>query len=126
MQGERADIAGVFVRRLQRRMRLQSDPTVIYGLGDAYRNNITRRHLDAKTPYNTYTISGLPPTPIALPGRDAIEAVLHPADGDALYFVAIGDGSGRHRFSATYREHRVAVREMLRLQKRRRGKKQTP
>ncbi|MBF2754298.1 MAG: endolytic transglycosylase MltG [Gammaproteobacteria bacterium AqS3] len=123
VQSERAEIAGVFVRRLQRRMRLQSDPTVIYGLGDAYKNNITRRHLDARTPYNTYTISGLPPTPIALPGLHAIEAVMHPAEGETLYFVAIGDDSGRHRFSVTYAEHRAAVREMLRLQKRRRSKK---
>jgi UPF0755 protein len=106
---ERGRIAGVFVRRLQKGMRLQTDPTVIYGLGENYDGNITRKHLQTTTPYNTYRISGLPPTPIALPGREAIHAALHPADGSALYFVARGDGS--HTFSDTFKAHQEAVRQ---------------
>ena len=107
LASERAEIAGVFVRRLQRRIRLQTDPTVIYGMGERYKGNIRRRDLKRDTPYNTYRRHGLPPTPIALPGRAAIRAVLHPAAGDALYFVARGDGS--HYFSATLEEHNRAV-----------------
>ncbi len=105
---ERRQIAGVFVRRLQKKMRLQTDPTVIYGLGESYKGNIQRRHLKQETPYNTYVIRGLPPTPIALPGYESIAAALHPDDGTALYFVAKGDGS--HHFSTTLEEHNKAVR----------------
>ncbi|GMR15928.1 MAG: endolytic transglycosylase MltG [Gammaproteobacteria bacterium] len=104
---EREQISGVFVRRLEKRMRLQTDPTVIYGMGDKYKGNIRKRDLLRDTPYNTYRRRGLPPTPIALPGKKAIHAALHPADGDALYFVARGDGS--HVFSATLKEHNKAV-----------------
>lgn len=106
---ERGAIAGVFVRRLQRGMRLQTDPTVIYGMGEAYRGNIRARDLrDDTNLYNTYRIHGLPPTPIALAGREAIHAALHPVPGDSLFFVAKGDGS--HQFSATLAEHEAAVR----------------
>ena len=105
---ERPLVAGVLVRRLQRGMRLQADPTVIYGLGPRFDGNLRRRDLLADGPYNTYRRKGLPPTPIALPGRAAIEAALHPAPGDALYYVARGDGS--HVFSATLAEHQEAVR----------------
>ncbi|VAW90666.1 FIG004453: protein YceG like [hydrothermal vent metagenome] len=104
---ERATIAGVFSRRLIKRMRLQSDPTVIYGMGARYKGNIRRSDLKEKTAYNTYRIFGLPPTPIAMPGREAINAVLRPQEGDALYFVARGDGS--HYFSSTLDEHNRAV-----------------
>ena len=104
---ERARIAGVFVRRLKLGMRLQTDPTVIYGIGASFDGNLTRRHLETDTPYNTYTRFGLPPTPIALPGADAIAAVMHPAPGDDMYFVARGDGS--HAFSPSLREHNAAV-----------------
>jgi UPF0755 protein len=105
--GERPQIAGVFVRRLRLGMKLQTDPTVIYGIGATYSGNITRRHLEQDTPYNSYVRFGLPPTPIALPGRAAIEAAVNPAPGDALYFVSRGDGS--HVFSATLSEHNAAV-----------------
>lgn len=104
---ERPQIAGVFLRRLQQGMLLQTDPTVIYGMGDSYNGNLTSRDLKAVTPYNTYVISGLPPTPIALPGRSALHAVLHPHSDDSLYFVARGDGT--HVFSATLEEHQRAV-----------------
>lgn len=107
---ERPDIAGVFVRRLQKAMLLQTDPTVIYGLGAGFDGNLRRRHLeDAGNAFNTYTRAGLPPTPIALPGEAAIRAALQPRDGDALYFVARGDGS--HAFSATLEAHQRAVQK---------------
>jgi UPF0755 protein len=107
---ERPDIAGVFVRRLQKAMLLQTDPTVIYGLGANYDGNLHRRDLDNDdNPYNTYAHPGLPPTPIALAGAAAIHAALQPSAGDALYFVARGDGS--HQFSATLDEHERAVRK---------------
>lgn len=100
---ERPRIAGVFIRRLQTHMLLQTDPTVIYGLGDAYTGSIHKVDLTTDTPYNTYTRQGLPPTPIAMPGKPAIEAALHPAAGTELYFVARGDGT--HVFSSTLDEH---------------------
>jgi len=106
---ERDEVAGVFVRRLARGMRLQTDPTVIYGMGSAYNGKITRKDLRQATPYNTYVVSGLPPTPIALPGRAAIYAALNPASGTALYFVAKGDGTTH--FSDTLTEHNRAVRQ---------------
>ncbi len=104
---ERRRIAGVFVRRLEKNMRLQTDPTVIYGLGESFDGNLRRRDLKKDTPYKTDVHKGLPPTPIAMPGVDSILAALHPEPGDALYFVAKGDGS--HKFSATLAEHQAAV-----------------
>ena len=110
---ERPQIAGVFVRRLQAGMLLQTDPSVIYGMGERYRGNIRRNDLTTDTPYNTYTRAGLPPTPIAMPGVDALKAATQPAQGDALYFVAVGDGSGRHVFTRNLAEHQAAVRRYL-------------
>ncbi|MEO6155061.1 MAG: endolytic transglycosylase MltG [Thermomonas sp.] len=110
---ERPAIAGVFERRLKIGMRLQTDPTVIYGMGSAYAGNIRRTDLTTDTPYNTYTRDGLPPTPIAMPGAAALRAATHPASGDALYFVAIGDGSGRHVFTRSLAEHQAAVSDYL-------------
>jgi UPF0755 protein len=105
---DRAKISRVFVSRLQQGMRLQTDPAVIYGLGAAFDGNLTRAHLDTDNPYNTYLHSGLPPTPIALPGLASIQAALHPDANDYLYFVARGDGSSE--FSATLEQHVAAVR----------------
>lgn len=104
---ERPQIAAVFVNRLNINMRLQTDPTVIYGLGAGFDGNLTKAHLRADTPYNTYTRGGLPPTPIALPGQGALQAALKPAKGPWLYFVARGDGT--HFFSSTLAEHNRAV-----------------
>jgi UPF0755 protein len=104
---ERALIAGVFENRLKLGMRLQTDPTVIYGMGAAYAGNIRKRDLEADTPYNTYTRAGLPPTPIAMPSAASLAAVMHPAQTRALYFVARGDGS--HEFSDTLQAHNRAV-----------------
>lgn len=106
---ERSEISGVFVRRLNKGMKLQTDPTVIYGMGERYQGRIRSADLKQATPYNTYVIQGLPPTPIAMVGREAIHAALHPKEGRSLFFVAKGDGS--HYFSETLREHNKAVNE---------------
>jgi len=119
--GERPLIAGVFVRRLRIGMRLQTDPTVIYGMGSAYDGNIRRSDLTTDTPYNTYTRDGLPPTPIAMAGVDALRAATQPEEGDALYFVAVGDGSGRHVFSPTLEAHNAAVRQYVQRYRERHG-----
>ena len=105
---ERSKIAGVFVRRLQKGMKLQADPSVIYGLGSQFDGNLRRKDLRQDTPYNTYVRHGLPPTPIALPGKASIAAALHPDRSDNLYFVATGEG-GRHLFSSTLSAHNQAV-----------------
>ncbi len=110
---ERPQIAGLFARRLKLGMLLQTDPAVIYGMGSSYAGNIRRQDLTTDTPYNTYTRAGLPPTPIAMPGVAALRAATNPAPGEALYFVALGDGSGRHAFSRTLDEHQVAVRQYV-------------
>lgn len=110
---ERPQIAGLFERRLKMGMKLQTDPTVIYGIGARYDGNIRKQDLLTDTPYNTYTRAGLPPTPIAMPGVDALRAVAKPAPGEHLYFVAVGDGSGRHLFAKTYAEHQANVRQYL-------------
>jgi UPF0755 protein len=110
---ERPQIAGLFERRLKIGMRLQTDPTVIYGMGSSYNGNIRKSDLLTDTPYNTYTRAGLPPTPIAMPGVAALAAVANPAPGEALYFVAIGDGSGRHLFARTLDEHQANVGRYL-------------
>jgi UPF0755 protein len=112
---ERPAIAGVFIRRLQKGMRLQTDPTVIYGMGDQFHGNLRKDDLRRDTPYNTYTRGGLPPTPIALPGRDAIHGALHPSEGTHLFFVAKGDGT--HTFSTTLEEHERAVDQFQRNQR---------
>jgi UPF0755 protein len=107
LASERPLIASVFANRLKRPMRLQTDPTVIYGMGERFDGNIRKRDLTADTPWNTYTRDGLPPTPIAMPGAAALRAVAHPAQSEYLYFVARGDGS--HEFSRTLEEHNRAV-----------------
>lgn len=113
LKSERARIAGVFVSRLRKGMRLQSDPTVIYGLGTKYDGEIHTRDLLADTPYNTYTRAGLPPTPIALPGRESLMAAVQPDETGELYFVASGLGDGAHHFSKTLQEHNSAVKDYL-------------
>jgi UPF0755 protein len=113
-EDERAKVAAVFVNRLRLGMRLQSDPTVIYGLGGSYDGDIHARDLVTDTPFNTYTRAGLPPTPIALPGDASLHAAMHPAPIDAVYFVATGNGDGTHHFSATLAEHDIALRAYLR------------
>ncbi|HNN28308.1 MAG TPA: endolytic transglycosylase MltG [Agitococcus sp.] len=117
---ERPLIAGVFINRLRIGMRLQTDPTVIYGMGDNYNGNIRKSDLLTYTPYNTYKINGLPPTPIALPSKAAIEAALQPAKTQALYFVAKGDGSGEHTFSDSLAAHNQAVADYLQTRRERR------
>jgi UPF0755 protein len=112
---DRAMIAGVFVNRLRRHMLLQTDPAVIYGLGETFDGDLRSRDLTSDTPYNTYTRAGLPPTPIAMPGRDSLYAALHPANTDALYFVARGDGSSK--FSSNLTEHNRAVNQYQKYQK---------
>ncbi|MCW8931084.1 MAG: endolytic transglycosylase MltG [Gammaproteobacteria bacterium] len=115
ISSERSKIAGVFIRRMKIKMRLQSDPTIIYGMGDRYKGNIRRKDINEKTAYNTYQISRLPPTPISIPGREAIHAVLHPDKGKSLYFVA--DGTGGHVFTNNLKAHNKAVRNYLRKMK---------
>ena len=119
---ERFDVSAVFRNRLKLGMRLQTDPTVIYGMGDAYQGNIRKVDLQTATAYNTYTIDGLPPTPIALPSQAAINATLHPSDSEALYFVATGTGG--HTFTRTYAEHQAAVAEYLKVIRSRRSSEQ--
>jgi len=109
VDAERPQVAGVFMRRLQKNMRLQTDPTVIYGLGDSFDGNLTRKHLETDGPYNTYKRGGLPPTPIGMPGAASLDAAAHPDDGDSLYFVATGEADGSHVFSRTLEEHNAAV-----------------
>jgi UPF0755 protein len=113
LASERPRIAGVFVTRLRRNMRLQTDPTVIYGIGVSYDGNIRERDLRTDTPYNTYTRSGLPPTPIALPSKEALEAVANPLETGDIFFVATGAGDGSHVFSATLEAHNAAVARYL-------------
>ena len=111
LESERTQVAGVFVRRLNIGMRLQTDPTVIYGMGDRYTGNIRRKDLTTPTAYNTYTIAGLPPTPIAMPSQRSMVAALHPDQSNSLYFVATGHGG--HQFSTTLEQHNQAVRQYL-------------
>ena len=117
LASERADIAGVFVRRLLKHWRLETDPTVIYGMGESYQGNIRRQDLRKDTPYNTYTRHGLPPTPIALPGLASLQAAAHPAAGEAMFFVA--NGQGGHTFSNTLEAHNKAVRTLIKANKNR-------
>jgi len=123
LESERANIAGVFVRRLLKHWRLETDPTVIYGMGDSYQGNIRRKDLKKDTPYNTYTRHGLPPTPIALPGLASLQAAAHPASGEAMFFVATGQGG--HTFSSTLEAHNKAVRQLIKSKqgKSKQGKK---
>ena len=111
LDSELPQVAGVFIRRLKMGMRLQTDPTVIYGMGDRYKGNLTRNDLHTPTVYNTYTMTGLPPTPIALPSQKAIDAVMHPDDSQNIYFVATGNGG--HKFTASLEDHNRAVQQYL-------------
>jgi len=115
LASERAEIAGVFVRRLLKHWRLETDPTVIYGMGESYQGNIRRQDLKKDTPYNTYTRHGLPPTPIALAGLASLQAAAHPAAGETMFFVA--NGQGGHTFSSTLEAHNKAVRTLIKANK---------
>ena len=117
---ERPQIASVFINRLKAKMKLQTDPTVIYGMGEDYNGNIRKKDLETPTPYNTYVIDGLPPTPIAMPSEEALQAVAHPAQTEFYYFVA--DGTGGHKFSRNLNEHNKAVQEYLRWYRQQNGK----
>ena len=117
---ERPQVASVFINRLKAKMKLQTDPTVIYGMGEDYNGNIRKKDLETPTPYNTYVIDGLPPTPIAMPSEDALQAVAHPAQTEFYYFVA--DGKGGHKFSRNLNEHNKAVQEYLRWYRQQNGK----
>lgn len=117
LPAERPMVAGVYTTRLRKGMRLQSDPTVIYGIGASYDGDIRTRDLQADTPYNTYVRAGLPPTPIALPGRGALLAATAPRETGAVFFVATGNPDGSHFFSSTYEEHRQGVARMLERQR---------
>ena len=108
---ELRQVSGVFYRRLKLGMRLQTDPTVIYGMGEKYQGKISKQDLRTPTAYNTYTINGLPPTPIALPSKKAIEATMHPDNSDNIYFVATGNGG--HKFTSNLDDHNRAVREYI-------------
>ncbi len=124
LASERPLIAGVFVRRLRIGMRLQTDPTVIYGLGERFDGNLRRVDLATDTPWNTYTRGGLPPTPIAAASKEALEAAANPADGTALYFVATGRGDGSHQFSDNLVQHQAAVRDYLAALRRQAGNRE--
>ena len=117
---ERSQVASVFINRLKAKMKLQTDPTVIYGMGEDYNGNIRKKDLETPTPYNTYVIDGLPPTPIAMPSEEALQAVAHPAQTEFYYFVA--DGTGGHKFSRNLNEHNKAVQEYLRWYRQQNGK----
>jgi UPF0755 protein len=122
LESERPEIAGVFLRRLEKNMRLQTDPTVIYGLGSSFDGNLTRDHLKTDGPYNTYKRRGLPPTPIALPSESALAAAVNPSAGDSLYFVATGHSDGSHYFTATLDEHNAAVARYLAYMRQEKGR----
>lgn len=124
IDAERPVVAGVLTRRLMRRMRLQVDPTVIYGLGESYAGDITRAHLQDDTPYNTYTRHGLPPTPISLPGEASLRAAAKPRSGSYLYYVASAELDGSHVFTSTLAEHNDAVSSLVRRQRARQGREQ--